>query len=98
MLNTLRTELERNRFVGDIRGKGLFIAVEFVKDKETKKPAPEIAKKVRERCYKRGLITELGGHYSNVVRFLPPLILSDELAEKGIEIFIESVRKVEAGT
>ena len=39
-----------------------------------------------------------GGHHSNVVRFLPPLILSDELAEKGIEIFIESVRKVEAGT
>jgi 4-aminobutyrate aminotransferase-like enzyme len=38
---------------------------------------------------------ELGGHYSNVARFLPPLILTERLARKGLEIFAEAVRAVE---
>jgi len=38
---------------------------------------------------------EIGGHYSNVVRFLPPLVLTEELAKKGIEIFADSIREAE---
>ena len=43
----------------------------------------------------RRLLVEIGGHYSNVIRFLPPLVLTEELAKKGIEIFADSIREVE---
>jgi tetratricopeptide (TPR) repeat protein len=80
--------------VGAVRGKGLMLGVEFVKDKATKEPAPEVATKVRARCLRHGLLMEIGGHYSNVARFLPPLVVTTDLARKGIEIFAEAVREV----
>ncbi|MFP4082503.1 MAG: aspartate aminotransferase family protein [Candidatus Aminicenantes bacterium] len=89
-------ELKRDSsVVGDVRGKGLMIGVELVRNKETKKPAPDLAKKIRSVCHAHGLLIEIGGHYSNVARFLPPLVLSRELARKGIEIFMDSVREKE---
>ncbi|MFW9802399.1 MAG: aspartate aminotransferase family protein [Candidatus Thorarchaeota archaeon] len=84
------------KFIGDARGRGLMIGIEFVKDKKSKKPWPEIVDEVQRACYQKGLITETGGHFSNVVRFLPPVVLTRELAEAGLEIFIESVKEVEA--
>ncbi len=80
---------------GEARGLGLMLGVEFVKDKATKEPAPDLAKKVRSVCHKHGLLIEVGGHYVNVARFLPPLVLTERLARKGLEIFAEAVRAVE---
>jgi diaminobutyrate-2-oxoglutarate transaminase len=95
MLLSLR-ELERNsEIVGDVRGKGLMLGIEFVKDKATKEPAPEWARSVRTGCHRRGLLIEIGGHYNNVARFLPPLVLTDELAQKGLAIFMDTVKEVE---
>ena len=87
---------QESKYIGDVRGKGLMIGVEFVKDKKTKKPWPEIVQDVRRACYEKGLITEVGGHYQNVIRFLPPLVLTKELAETGIDIFAEASKEVEA--
>jgi diaminobutyrate-2-oxoglutarate transaminase len=81
--------------LGEARGKGLMLGVEFVKDKGSREPAPELASKVRTICHKHGLLIEVGGHYFNVARFLPPLILTERLARKGLEIFAEAVRAVE---
>ncbi len=83
------------KFIGDTRGKGLMLGVEFVKDKKSKEPWTEYAKAVRTACYQRGLIVEIGGHFSNVVRFMPPLVITKELAEAGLEIFTEAVKEVE---
>jgi diaminobutyrate-2-oxoglutarate transaminase len=95
MLSTLK-ELEKDsKTVGEARGKGLMLGVEFVKDKATKEPAPELATRVRTLCHRRGLLIEIGGHYFNVARFLPPLVLTEELARKGLEIFADSVREME---
>ncbi len=88
--------LDDCKFIGDIRGKGLMLGIEFVKDKKTKTPWPEFAKKVRTACYQRGLIVEIGGHFSNVVRFMPPLVITTELAEAGLEIFADALKEVEA--
>jgi diaminobutyrate-2-oxoglutarate transaminase len=87
MLENLRDIQEKSRFIGDVRGLGLFIGIEYVKDKETKTPYPEIVSELRKRFYQEGLLVEVGGHYSNVVRFLPPLITTREIARKGLEIF-----------
>ena len=60
-------ELERDsEIVGDVRGKGLMLGIEFVKDKGTKEPAPEWACGVRSACHQRGLLIEIGGHYNKL--------------------------------
>jgi diaminobutyrate-2-oxoglutarate transaminase len=81
--------------IGDVRGRGLMIGVELVRDRDTKEPWPELASEVRRACCERGLIIEVGGHYSNVARFLPPLVISRQLLLRGLEIFLEAVRELE---
>jgi diaminobutyrate-2-oxoglutarate transaminase len=93
MLSKLKQIQKDSEKVGDVRGKGLMLGIEFVHDKQSKAPAPEIAQKVRTLCHQNGLLIEIGGHYNNVARFLPPLIITKELALKGIEIFEEAVKK-----
>jgi diaminobutyrate-2-oxoglutarate transaminase len=81
--------------VGDVRGKGLMIGIELVKDRDSKEPWSEMAARVRTECFKRGVVIEVGGHFSNVARFLPPLVITRELMLRGVEIFVESVRAAE---
>ena len=89
-------ELERSSsIVGEVRGKGLMLGVEFVHDRGTKQPAPDLAARVRTLCHGRGVLVEIGGHYANVARFLPPLVLTRALASKGTEIFMDCVNEVE---
>jgi len=95
MLKQLQELEEESKHIGDARGRGLMIGIEFVRDKKTKKPADDIAREVRKRCYMKGLIIEMGGHYDNVARFLPPLVLTEELADRGIAIFGEAVKETE---
>jgi len=73
--------------IGDVRGKGLIIGVEYVKDPYTKKPDPELVKKIRNICFQNGLLFEVGGHYNNVIRFLPPLIINRQIVDNAMAIF-----------
>lgn len=95
MLECLKEIEKDSQIVGEARGKGLMFGIEIVHDKASKDPAPELAQKIRTLCHRRGLLVEIGGHYNNVVRFLPPLIITDDLANKGIEIFADAVRESE---
>jgi diaminobutyrate-2-oxoglutarate transaminase len=81
--------------VGDVRGRGLMIGIELVKDRDTKAPWPEMAAQIRTECFRKGVIIEVGGHYGNVARFLPPLVITRDLLLTGVEIFVESVRAAE---
>src|ERR1700728_133311 len=94
-LGLLREAQETLPSVGDVRGRGLMIGIELVKDRDSKKPWPEMAARVRTECFHRGAIIEVGGHYGNVARFLPPLVISRKLMLTVIEIFVESVRAAE---
>jgi diaminobutyrate-2-oxoglutarate transaminase len=95
-LPRLKELQDESKYIGDTRGNGLMLGVEFVKDRTTRKPWSELAKEVRTACYQRGLIVEIGGHFSNVVRFMPPLVITGELAKAGLDIFTEAVKEVEA--
>ena len=89
-------ELEKDtEIVGEVRGKGLMLGVEFVRERDSREPAPELAAEVRTLCHRKGVLIEIGGHYFNVARFLPPLVITEELAVKGVEIFIDSVMEAE---
>lgn len=95
VLASLKSLEKDSEIVGEVRGKGLMLAAELVCDKTTKEPAPDLAAKLRTLCHRRGLLIEIGGHYNNVARFLPPLILTEDLARKGLEIFADSLKEVE---
>ncbi|MGH2572975.1 MAG: aspartate aminotransferase family protein [Actinomycetota bacterium] len=76
---------DRYEVVGEVRGKGLMIGVELVKDGETKAPDPEAANQVMEFCKDRGLLIGRGGLYGNVLRLSPPLVISEEDAARAVE-------------
>ena len=76
--------------IGDIRGMGGMIGMEFVTDRETKAPAKELTGKIIQACAQKGLLVEGAGIYGNVIRFLAPLVITDEQLEAGLDIF-ESV-------
>ena len=77
--------------VGDIRGLGAMIGIEFVKDKKTKEPDSILTKKIILECANNGLLVEGAGTYNNVIRFLAPLAITDEQLNVGLEIFENAI-------
>jgi 4-aminobutyrate aminotransferase/(S)-3-amino-2-methylpropionate transaminase len=77
---------EKYSVIGDVRGLGAMVAVELVKDRRTKEPAPQVTALLRQRCYQNGLITIGAGIHHNVIRTLIPLVISDEELEEGLSI------------
>jgi diaminobutyrate-2-oxoglutarate transaminase len=94
-LELLRDAQDTLPSVGDVRGRGLMIGIEMVKDRDTKEPWPEMAAQIRTECFRKGVIIEVGGHFGNVARFLPPLVITRELLLTGVEIFVDAVRASE---
>ncbi|MFQ5840264.1 MAG: aspartate aminotransferase family protein [Candidatus Methylomirabilales bacterium] len=86
LMRKLKDRQERYGRVGDVRGKGLMIGVEMVKDKKTKEPDPDGANQMIEICKERGLLVGRGGLYGNVLRLSPPLIVTEEEAARAIEV------------
>jgi len=95
ILRKLKDLEEESKYIGDARGKGLMVGVEFVKDKETKEPWKKIVDEIQKRCFKRGVIVWKAGHYGNVIRFLPPLVITEELVNKAMEVFTSVVKEFE---
>ena len=78
--------------VGDVRGLGPMLAIEFVQDQERKTPVPvEFVGRITAETLKRGLITIRAGLYRNCLRFLPPLTLTDAEIDEGMAIVAEAV-------
>jgi len=80
--------------IGDVRGLGSMVGVEFVLDRKTKEPAAEQVSEIRQRCLERGLITMSCGALHNVLRLMFPLIIKEEEMETGLTILEDSIREV----
>jgi 4-aminobutyrate aminotransferase len=93
MMDCLQEMFEDHPSIGDIRGKGLMIGIELVKDRETKAPAPEIRDEVIQRAFQKGLL--ILGCGPNTVRFMPALNISQDIAEEGLAIFEAALSEVE---
>ncbi|MEM3874118.1 MAG: aspartate aminotransferase family protein [Candidatus Bathyarchaeia archaeon] len=85
---------EKYPIIGDVRGKGLMIGVELVKDRAKKTPAVEEAKRVRDLCRERGLLIGVGGVKGCVLRIQPPLVIAMEQIDKTLEILEGAIREV----
>jgi len=84
---------QRFKIVGDVRGKGLMIGVEFVRDQKTKEKAADLRDRVIDNAFHRGLLTLGSGE--NSIRLSPPLIIDEEQADCAIRIMEESIREAE---
>ncbi|MDT3498017.1 4-aminobutyrate--2-oxoglutarate transaminase [Bacillus toyonensis] len=79
--------------IGDVRGIGAMVAMELVTDRITKEPAKELTVQLIDEFWKNGLISIGAGIFDNVLRFLPPLVISNEEIDKGFEIINQSFKK-----
>ncbi len=77
---------EKFECIGDVRGIGCMMGIEFVTDKESKTPNAKVVSDIVTYAYEHGLIVESAGVFSNVIRFLSPLVVTDEQLECGLEI------------
>ncbi|NQY73954.1 MAG: aspartate aminotransferase family protein [Candidatus Margulisbacteria bacterium] len=84
----LRDALADHPYVGDIRGKGLMIGIEFVTDKSSKAPYLDIIKPIMNACLDQFLIVISCGVHQNVIRLVPPLIIEKEMLMKGLKILV----------
>ena len=85
---------ERYPIVGDVRGLGAMRALELVRDRKTKEPAADEAKKIVAYAHEHGLIVLTCGRFSNVIRTLMPLVITDEQLEEGLDILEKALIEV----
>jgi 4-aminobutyrate aminotransferase len=93
-LAQLEAMQERHPTIGDARGKGLMVAVELVKDKETKERAPDLRGHVIVECYRRGML--ILGCGKNSIRFSPPLMITTDDVDEALGIFEEALTVCES--
>ena len=91
LLARFRAFQDKYAVIGDVRGLGAMMALELVKDRTTKVPATEEATKIQRYCYTHGLVIARAGMQQNVMRFLGPLVLTDEELDEGLDILEEAI-------
>ena len=88
--------MDKHALIGDVRGKGLMIGVELVRDRQTKERATEERNAVVDECFRRGLLVLGAG--KNAVRLSPPLVLTKPQAETAVRILDEAIGAVTGRT
>jgi 4-aminobutyrate aminotransferase len=88
---------EKHPLVGDVRGMGLMQAIELVRDRKTKEPAPSEAAAFMEACKRRALLIGKGGLYGNVIRLAPPMMIDPAELERACDLMDQALDEVERG-
>ncbi|NQT60226.1 MAG: aspartate aminotransferase family protein [Bacteroidetes bacterium] len=83
---------ENHPIIGDVKGKGMLLGIELVKDKATKEPFEEAGKLVYQKAFQKGLAWIPAGH---ILRMSPPIIMDEKYAEMGLQMIEESITEVE---
>ncbi|HKQ87587.1 MAG TPA: aminotransferase class III-fold pyridoxal phosphate-dependent enzyme, partial [Candidatus Acidoferrales bacterium] len=84
---------ERHKIVGDVRGRGLMIGVEIVRDQKTKQPAPDLRRKILEAAFHKGLL--ILGAGESTLRLAPPLLIDEEQAGFAVRALDSCIGEVE---
>ncbi len=91
MMDTLRGMQAEASVIGDVRGEGLMIAVEFIKPGEGKVPNTAAVRRILDRCLEDGLLMYPCGHWTQTIRLIPPLTITREQVDEGLDIFRRAV-------
>jgi 4-aminobutyrate aminotransferase-like enzyme len=90
--------MDEHPSIGDVRGIGLLIGIEIVKDREKKIPDPGTANAICSEAFKRGVYTlNMGSYGGRAIRVAPPLIIDEAQADTAIDLLEESIGKAETG-
>jgi 4-aminobutyrate aminotransferase len=95
LLAGARELMNKHQIIGDVRGRGLMIGIELVRDRQTKERATNERDAVVHECFKRGMLVLGAGR--NAVRLSPPLVLTRQQADTALEILDEALAAVERG-
>jgi len=97
--NYLRGKLDELQskypLIGDVRGKGLMLGLELVKDRQTKEPAPEATSQLLERTREHGLLIGKGGLYGNVIRLSPMLNIAKTDVDEAVRVLEQSLGEIQ---
>ena len=96
LLERLNALAERYPLIGEVRGRGLMIGVELVTDRAAKTPATSEAVRVRDLLRERGVLIGVGGHFGNVLRIQPPLVIEQGQLESLVDALGEALSVVNA--
>jgi 4-aminobutyrate aminotransferase-like enzyme len=95
LLGALKEVQTRHPIVGDVRGRGMLLAMELVQDRGTKAPIPPaLMRKLLLALARRGMLAVGGGH---ILRITPPLVISEELALRAVELLDDALHEIERG-
>jgi 4-aminobutyrate aminotransferase len=95
MMTGLKRLQEKHTCIGDVRGMGLYIGVEFVKDRATKEPASELVGQLGQLAFTKGLLLLSCGE--SVIRIAPPLVIDADDVKTGLRIIDECITELTAG-
>jgi 4-aminobutyrate aminotransferase len=90
LMGGLRELMKRHEIIGDVRGKGLMIGIELVKDRATKDPHPDALLQVEVECFRRGLIIQGAG--TSTIRLSPPLVIDQDQCDFALKTLDEALR------
>ncbi len=96
LLERFRAIAERQPTIGSVRGRGFMIGVEFVRDRKGRPPWGDRAKAMRSALLARGVLMHTCGAWDQTLRFMSPLVIEDELLERGLTAFEEALDSLEA--
>ncbi len=94
VIKRFRRLQEKYETIGDVRGLGAMVAIEFVTDAKTKTPNKELTAAILRECHQRGVIVMSAGLYSNVIRLLTPLVITDEQLEEALDVIEEVIAEL----
>jgi len=94
LLQRLHELQQKHQLIGDVRGLGLMVGVELVKDQKLKTPAPNEAAKIRELALSKGVLLGHGGVKGNIVRIQPPLVITEEQLDKTVQVVDECLKEI----
>src|SRR6266699_3377928 len=102
LMNGLRQLMEKHPLIGDVRGLGLFVGVELVRDRETQSPAAAQASYIANRMSERGILLSTDGPFHNVLKIKPPMVFTDANADFLVatldEILAEDFNRITASS
>jgi 4-aminobutyrate aminotransferase-like enzyme len=97
VLERLQGFAERHHALGNVRGRGFMIGAEFVRDRSSREAWGDRAKAMRAALLARGVLMHTAGAWEQVLRFMAPLVIEDELLERGLQAFEDALESLETG-
>ncbi len=95
LVERFRGMSQRHAEIGDVRGRGFMVGVEFVQDPSTRAPWGDRAKAMRSALFARGVLMHTAGAWDQVLRFMAPLVIEDELLERGLVAFEDALESLD---